>query len=298
MKILKSAITSTILLIMSHCCIAQANGYKEVQLTDNTFDNRYASYNKSGDLILFESNRDGHWQIYTMDVNGNHQKRLINSVYNDRRPAWNPLKNIILFESDRSGTNELYKLYLDTNTIQKIPMSLNGNKSFGQFAPNGVDVVFNYENSSEDIDIYSITHNGKRQKMLVDDTYKKLRPIFSPKGNSIVYYTNKNNTGDTDVIYVYNLFLKEKNKLTYFKDQSQYPAYSNTGRRIAYSTSYKDEQPEIYIMDSDGDNKKRITFNDTEDILPYWSPKDINILVSRLINNRYQICKILLKEPL
>jgi len=298
MKIWNSIITSTILLIISNYCIAQNNGYKEVQLTNHTFDNRYASYNKSGDLILFESNRDGHWQIYTMDVNGNHQKRLINSSYNDRRPVWHPFNNIVLFESDRSGTNELYKLYIDTNTIQKIPISLNGNKSFGQFAPNGVDVIFNYENTSEDIDIYSITHKGKRLKMIVDDSYKKLRPRYSPKGNSIAYFTNKNNTGDTDVVYVYNLFLKEKNKLTYFKDQSQYPVYSNNGRRIAYSTSYKDEQPEIYIMDSDGDNKKRITFNDTEDILPYWSPKDINILISRLINNNYQICKILLKEPL
>ena len=50
-------------------------------------------------------------------------------------------------------------------------------------------------------------------------------------------------------------------------------------------------------MRSDGDYKKRITFNSTEDILPYWSPKDINLLISRLINNNYQICKILLKEP-
>ena len=298
MKIFKFTIISTLLSIISLNGVAQNNGYKEVQLTHNVFDNRYASYNKTGDLILFESNRDGHWQIYTMDINGNHQKRLINSAFNDRRPTWHPFKNFILFESDRSGTNELYKLYLDTNTIQKIPISLNGDKSFGQFAPNGVDVVFNYENTSEDIDIYTINHKGKRLKKTVDDAYRKLRPRYSPKGNSIVYFTNKNNTGETDVVYVYNLFLKEKNKLTYFKDQSQYPDYSNNGRRIAYSTAYKDEQPEIYIMEYDGDNKRRITFNDTEDILPYWSPKDINLLITRFINTNYQICKILLKEPL
>jgi len=298
MKILKSTITTTILLIISHCCIAQDNGYKEVQLTNNTFDNRSASYNKTGDLILFESNRDGRWQIYTMDINGNHQKRLIISAYNDRHPSWHPSKNIILFESDRSGSNELYKLYLDTNTIQKIPIPINGKKSFGQFAPNGIDVVFNHEDTRDNIDIYIITHHGKRLKKIIDDDYKNSRPRFSPKGNIILYYTNKNNLGNTDVVYSYNLYLKEKTKLTYFKDQSYYPIYSNDGRRIAYSTSHDDEKSEIYVMRSDGDYKKRITFNNTEDIMPYWSPKDINLLISRLINNNYQIYKILLKEPL
>lgn len=298
MCVFKQKLFYSFFIATCYCAFAQNNGYKEIQLTKNISDNQYASYNKNGDIILFESNRDGHWQVYTMDINGSNQKRLINSSFNDRRPTWHPYKNIILFESDRSGTNELYKFYIETNTIQKIPISLKGNKLFGQFAPNGIDVVFNSENTTEDIDIYKITHKGKRLKKLIDDTYKNLRPRFSPKGNTIAYFSNENNIKDTDVVYVYNIFLKEKSKITYFKDQSNYPIWSHNGRRIAYSSSYNGEKTEIYIMSYDGDNKKRITFNDSEDILPYWSPKDINLLITRRINYNYQIYKILLKEPL
>ena len=281
-----------------YSAFAQDNGYKEVQLTTGTADNRYATYNKKGNTILFESNRDGHWQIYTMDVDGNHQKRLINSAFNDRRPTWNPYKNLVLFESDRSGLSELYIFDLDFKTIQKVPIALDGNKTFGQFAPNGVDLAFNYENTNDDIDIYLINYKGKRLKKIIDDEFKNLRPQYSPRGNAIAYFSNKNNIKDTDVIYVYNIYLKEKSKLTYFKDQSYYPTWSNNGSKIAYSSSYDNEKTEIYMMSYDGKHKRRITFNDTEDILPYWSPKDINLLITRKVNNNYQICKILLKEPL
>ena len=86
----------TIALFMSTTISAQVNSYKEVQLTNTNSDNRYASYNKDGEVIVFESNRDGHWQVYIMDVNGNKQERIIVSESNDRRPTWHPYKNIIL----------------------------------------------------------------------------------------------------------------------------------------------------------------------------------------------------------
>ena len=38
---------------------AQDQGFVEVQLTNTNSDNRYASYNRDGTLILFVSNREG-----------------------------------------------------------------------------------------------------------------------------------------------------------------------------------------------------------------------------------------------
>ena len=278
--------------------ISQEFGYKEVQLTHTASDNKYASYDKSGTKILFESNRDGHWQIYTMDINGKDVTRLINSAFNDRRPTWHPYKDYILFESDRTGIFELYKLDLESNKISRIPIPLNGNKSRAEYAPNGVQIMFNLEDIEGDFDVYIVSHKGKKPVKVIDDKFNNLYPHLSGRGDNIVYYSNKNNEGTSDVIYTYNIITEERHRLTYFKDHSNYPKYSNNRRRIAYSAAVDDEEPEIYIMLTDGKSKHRITFNDEEDIQPSWSPQDINLLITGFRNGSYQICKILLKEPL
>jgi Tol biopolymer transport system component len=49
------------------------------------------------------------------------------------------------------------------------------------------------------------------------------------------------------------------------------PAWSPNGRRIAF-VSTRDGNPEIYVMDQDGQNLRRLTFNPGGDWRPAWLP--------------------------
>ena len=198
----------------------QQTGYKEIQLTNNNFDDRYASYNKAGEVVVFESNRNGHWQIYTMDVDGNKQTRIINSASNDRRPTWHPFKNMILFESDRSGINELYTYDLSNKSLAKVPIDLKGNKMHGQFAPNGGELIFNYKVADNNYNIYIINKKGKRRKKIIDNAYKNSYPRYTPKGDAILYHSRKHTKNIDDEVYVYNIILK-KEKTTYYNPRKQ-----------------------------------------------------------------------------
>ena len=278
--------------------MAQHAGYKEVQLTNNAFDNRYASYNKAGEVIIFESNRNGHWQIYSMDVNGNYQTRVISSEFNDRRPTWHPFKNMILFESDRSGLNELYTYNLTTRVLSKVPIPLGGNKSYAQFAPNGKELVFTYKVRDDNFNIYIISAKGKRLKTIVDNAYKNMYPRYSPRGDAILYFSRKQTKNVDDEIYVNNIIIHEEARLTRWPQHDFYASWSNNGQRIVFARSMEDSKAEIYIMNKDGNSKRRITYNDVVDTSPNWSPKDINLLITGFRNGSYQICKILLKEEL
>lgn len=298
MNIIKLYYFFTILFLFTLQSKAQDAGYKEVQLTHNNFDNRYASYNKEGEVIIFESNRDGRWQIYSMDINGNNQKRVINSTANDRRPTWHPFKNMILFESDRNGFSDLFTFDLDTKELAKVPIPLKGNKSFAQFAPNGTELVFNYKVSDNNYNIYIISAKGKRLKTIVDNAHKNMYPRYSPRGDAILYFSRKHTKGEDDEIYVYNIITKKEERLTIWPMHNFCASFSNNGLRIAYVTSMEDTEPEIYIMTKDGNSPQRITFNNDGDTLPNWSPNDINLLITGFRNGSYQICKILLKEPL
>lgn len=50
-----------------------------------------------------------------------------------------------------------------------------------------------------------------------------------------------------------------------------WPVWSPDGRRIAF-TSNRDGNDEVYVMDSSGNNVKRLTHNDADDEWPAWSP--------------------------
>ena len=297
MKFSKSLFLLSFLLLINSIVYSQEVGYKETQLTQDS-DNRFASYNKDGTKIIFETNRDGHWQIYTMNIGGDRQKRLIKSNSNDRRPTWHPYKDIIIFESDRTGQSEIYKYDLETRKTSVILLSLHGNKTHAQFAPNGVEFIFNLEGTEKDFDIYIAHSKGKKPKKIVDDAFMNLNPRYSPRGDNILYSSNKNNERETDVIYLYNYITNERSRLSYFKDHSFNPNWSFDGREVAYAASIKDETSEIFTMRNDGIDKKQITFNNTEDILPSWSPNGQNLLVTRNLKGKNQIVRVFLSHPL
>ena len=278
--------------------MAQQRGFKEEQLTNNAFDNRYASYNKAGEAVIFESNRDGRWQIYIMDIDGKNQRRLIPSAFNDRRPVWNPFSNMILFESDRNGVSDLFTYNLDTRELKKVPIPLKGNKSYGQFAPNGKELIFNYKVSDNNYNIYMISLSGKRLKTVVNNAYANMYPRFSPSGDAILYFSRKHTNRKNDEIYARNMYNRDEVRLTRSSEDDVFASYSNSGSKIAYVTTAEDGTSEIYIMNKDGKSPRRITFDNEVDTLPNWSPQDFNLLITATRNGSYQICRILLKEEL
>lgn len=287
-----------VLCLIGLSAYAQEKGFKEEVLTQGNYDNRYASYSKTGEHIIFESNRDGRWQIYLMDVNGNNQRRLITSDANDRRPSWNNLNNEIIFESDRNGYTDIYTYNLDTKSLSKVPIPLKGNKTHAQFAPNGAEIVFNYKVSDNNYNIYRCSLKGKRLKKLIDNAYKNVYPRFTSKGDAIVYYSAKHTKGEDDEIYAYNIILKKDSRLSNWPTHNRYPDWSNNDHKIAYATEIEDGTSEIYTMTKFGKSVTRITFNAYDDILPTWSPQDFNLLVSSKRNGNYQIVRVLLKEAL
>ncbi len=55
--------------------------------------------------ILFESERDGNFEIYIMNADGSNQTRLTNNIVTDKNAKWSPDGSKILFESIRDGDN-------------------------------------------------------------------------------------------------------------------------------------------------------------------------------------------------
>ena len=71
--------------------------------------------------IVFESNRDGDWDIYSMDVNGNNLVQLTDHPALDGYPACSPDGRRIAFASERGVTHDLYVMDSDGKNVVTHP---------------------------------------------------------------------------------------------------------------------------------------------------------------------------------
>ena len=71
---MRNILVITISFLM-HITALFCQGAKEVNLTNNSAEDRYASYSPSGKQIVFESNRGGNWGIYLMNTDGKNQQK-------------------------------------------------------------------------------------------------------------------------------------------------------------------------------------------------------------------------------
>ncbi|WP_420320450.1 hypothetical protein [Flagellimonas sp.] len=271
--------------------LGQTEGWKETCLTNNSADDRYASYSPDGNWIVFESNRDGNWEIYLMDTAGENLKRLTNNPADDRRPTWHPNGGKVLFESNRNGTNQLYTIKIKSGKEQKLKGLVDsGEPIFAEFSPDGKHIAVSIQEAEQQGSIVLLDKKGRILKKLVRNDYRNFYPKWSNNGKEIVFFSRKDTENTDDEIYRLNLSTGIEKRLTQWPKHNFCPSWSGDSARIAYATSMEGSRPEIYIMNANGSNKTRITNNNNGETLPNWHPSQNKILVTAHRNGNYEIC--------
>ena len=70
---------------------------------------------------MFESNRDGNWELYLLDVTGDGVPvRLTDNPGNDINAFWTPDGSAVYFQSDRDGNWEIYRLDIPGGDLTRI----------------------------------------------------------------------------------------------------------------------------------------------------------------------------------
>ena len=87
------------------------------QLTTHAGDSAPAV---AGDRIAFMSDRDGNWEIYTVDTTGSDLVRVTDSAANDGLPAWAPDGRTIAFASDQGGVWAVWVVNPDGSGREKL----------------------------------------------------------------------------------------------------------------------------------------------------------------------------------
>ena len=272
---------------------AQNESHSEKCLTNNQFEDRYASYSPDGNWIIFESNRNGKWGIYLMNTDGKDVQRLTIDTYDCRRPIWHPDGKKVLFESDRNGSWKLYTIKIKNKKEKQLTqIAENGKLVFASYSPNGKRIAASLQETEEKSNIVVLSRNGKLKKWLTNNEKRNFYPRWSKDGKEIIYFSRKDTDNQDDEIYRLNIKNGNDVRLTNWHKHNFCPSWSADGKKIVYVTSMEDTRPEIYIMDIDGSNQTRITYNQDGDTLPNWHPKANKILLTAYRNGNYEICEL------
>ncbi|MBA2705181.1 MAG: PD40 domain-containing protein [Blastocatellia bacterium] len=214
--------------------------------------------------IAFASDRDGNFEIYSMDADGGGQTRLTETPAEDYGPAWSPDGTRLAFVSTRDGNAEIYVMNAD-GTGQTRLTNNTASDLTPVWKPDGSQIGFVSNRDGND-EIYLMNPDGSNQTNLTQNQADDSSFSFSPQGN-VITFSSAREDGDFD-IYTMNANGGGVVRLTTSAGADINPTWS--AQKITFQTN-RDENDEIYSMGFNGGNQTRLTNNPEFDIDPAQS---------------------------
>jgi Tol biopolymer transport system component len=174
------------------------------------------------------------------------------------------------------------------------------------WSPDGERLAF-YSTQDGGRDLYMMDVFGKHLQRLTNNSANNSSPSWSPDGKELVFAS--------DFADAYGIYTMPINCIDRFEqcakrltpiDQFWYasPAWSPDGNQIAFVTTKDTTNPiddsrgnsNIYVMNRDGTNLRRLTENPGEDYTPTWSP-DSRTIVYSAQNIQYGTMELMTADP-
>ena len=240
--------------------------------------------------IVFSSNRDGDWDIYSMYVNGNNLVQLTDHPGSDEYPACSPDGRRIAFISERHGPLELYVMGSDGNNVIRLTNS-DSPEGRPSWSPDGTKIAFS-SSCEINCDIFTVDADGDNLTRLAQHEMDDVRPSWSPDGSKIAFVSARGGlVFSPRHIFVMNADGKGRRNLTEDTGliDSFSPTWSPDGRMIAFNSRRNFMSDDIYVMTADGKELEKLTDGVSSNRSPVYSPDGTKIAFESNRDGDYNI---------
>jgi Tol biopolymer transport system component len=156
------------------------------RLTSKEGDNNlYPVWSRDGKTVIFSSNRNGNWEMYTVPENGSQASKLRFSQPMSILPqSTAPDGSILYLQKNPDTLNDLYILTPDNRVI---PVATSkANEFSGQFSPDGKYVAYVCDESGRN-QIYIAEVGGAH---IEASSEGGVNPVWAPNGHALYYRQN------------------------------------------------------------------------------------------------------------
>jgi len=204
------------------------------------------------------------------------QERQITTTANNKwswAPAWSPDGRFIAFSSTASGRQEVYVVPASGGTPTRLTDTPDDYKS-GQptWSPNGQSLIFQ-SNRDGTWQLHRSDVTGGNTQQLTWGEPEKSLPAWSPTGQEVLFVGRVEGLWN---IFMFDLETRQIVQLSHGPGHDYAPSWSPDGTWIAFQTDEGRQMHhnEIYIMDRQGTNRRRLTYSpdDKWSRAPTWSP--------------------------
>jgi TolB protein len=118
-------------------------------------------------------------------------------------------------------------------------------------------------------EIYISDYDGDNQRPVTTGRTLNITPSWSPDARSIAYTSYRRGPGN---IFISNIFQGTLEEVTKNAGENWLPAFSPDGNRICFSSTRGGTSAQVYVMNRDGSNVRRLTNDKWINTTPTWSP--------------------------
>ena len=218
------------------------------------------------DEIVFQSNRDGDYEIYIMNIDGSNQRQLTFNNSDDQFPRVSPNGRQIVFESNRDGNPEIYIMNRDGSNQQRLTYD-SANDRLPAWSPNGRQIVFHSSRDDSESEIYIMNLNGTGLQLITQTNNVEGHTSWSVT-NRLVFNAR---TPGQDYWQIYTADPDGSNlqKITNTQVDEWSPEWSPDGEQILFLSMRESVgNPGMYLMNANG-NELRLLYNGP---LLEWGP--------------------------
>jgi TolB protein len=246
--------------------------------------------------VTFERLNRGYLDLYLIDIDRGTLHNLTHSPLNDEAGAWSPDHRRLAFVSLRDGQRHLYLFTLgEAGSPRRLTYGRIAAGGKPAWSPDGRFLAYEVEYRSG-IDLYLIDVDAPVQpnlnpRALTDGVTDSRYPVWSPDGSRLAFVSWSDGNAE---IYTVDPETMQFANLTRNGDWDFSPAWSPDGSQIAFYSDRNLFLRELYLMDADGGNLRRLTNdalpqNTIFASTPVWSPDGSQIAYLVAYNTNVEI---------
>jgi TolB protein len=178
------------------------------RLTWGSWNDVDPSMSPDGRRVAFASNRDGFWDLFTLDLQTGQVQQLTNTPAYDASPTWSPDLAWIAYETDVNGTLLIALLSLNNPNQTTVMVTTDTSSNYSPaWAPNGRQIAF-VSNRSGNADVWLADLDKTGPDRFTNLSHAphsaEDHPVWNAAGNRLAWASTTEQDVDNGGIYVWD----------------------------------------------------------------------------------------------